>query len=96
MTSLHTINKAPSSQLLETCSQTLSDGDAIIFIEDGVYHVQSSSLLDGVSKEINLFVLREDLSARGLQDDSSGRTDSVGYRGFVKLCTEYDKVISWF
>lgn len=96
MSSLHTINKAPSSQLLRTCCQTLNDGDAIIFIEDGVYHIRYESLLNDVSKDVSLFTLREDLSARGLLDNSNSRADIVGYRRFVELCTEYDKVISWF
>ena len=41
MSSLHTINRSPDSNLLESCIKVVSAGDAILFIEDGVYHCTS-------------------------------------------------------
>lgn len=96
MSTLHTINQTPSSKLLESCCQTLNDGDAILFIEDGVYHIRDNAILDAVSKDVSLYCLKEDLAARGLQDNNSNLVDIISCRKFVALCTEHDKVVSWF
>lgn len=96
MTCLHTISKAPSSGLLETCSSTLKKGDGIVFIEDGVYYCLNNSLCTLNNMELEIFGLKEDLSARGLINRSHKEAEIIGYDRFVDLCCHYDKVVNWF
>ncbi|NKB31742.1 MAG: sulfurtransferase complex subunit TusB [Pseudomonadales bacterium] len=96
MSSLHTISRSPRSQLLESCLASISDDDAILFIEDGVYHCANQDLLSKIPAKINCFGLKEDISARGLKVAEESSLDIANYRKFVELCTQYDKVISWF
>ena len=96
MSILHTVSQSPKSKLLESCLNAISDGDAILFIEDGVYYCHREYLLEKVSDVVTCFGLREDLMARGLQINGSSNIETVSYRKFVQLCAKYDKVISWF
>lgn len=96
MSTLFTINKAPSHALLQASKRMLSEGDAILFLEDGVYHAIDEQALAGVPEQVSVFCLKEDLQARGLQARLAAQVVSVNYRKFVGLCTEYDKVVSWF
>ena len=95
MSTLHTISKPPSSQLLTQCLSTISKGDAILFLEDGVYYC-STDKLDLSVPEISLFGLREDIAARGIQDRICGDIRPVTMRHFVELCCTHEKVINWF
>lgn len=96
MSTLHTLNKAPSAQLLASCIKTLRKGDGLIFIEDGVYHVLESALLESIPAKVAVYALREDISARGLTDKCDESVELVGYRHFVELCVEHEKIVSWF
>jgi tRNA 2-thiouridine synthesizing protein B len=95
---LHTINKSPfESTTFETCIRFLLPGDPILFIEDGVYAVQSgnkfSSAIGGILKNNPVFALQPDLDARGITALAEG-VGSVDYEGFVSLVEEH-QVNSW-
>jgi sulfur relay protein TusB/DsrH len=96
MSTLHTISKSPKSQLLSECLMLASDGDGILFIEDGVYYCANNESLENLTAEITCFSLKEDLDARGLKLNDSDSVSLVNYRKFVALCENYDKVVSWF
>ena len=96
MSCLHTINKAPSAQLLNSCSNTLQKGDAILFIEDGIYHALETALPEFIPEGVAIYALREDICARGLQEKCQEFVEIIAYRNFVELCVEHDKVVSWF
>ena len=96
MNILHTVSQSPKSHLLESCLNTVSDGDAILFIEDGVYYCKREDLLGQISDTAKCFGLKEDLMARGLQIKGESTAENASYRKFVELCVNYDKVISWF
>lgn len=96
---LHTINKSPfETTTFETCVRFLLPGDPVLFIEDGVYAVQSgnkfSPVIAGILKNNPLFALRPDLDARGVTAIAEG-VESVDYEGFVALVEEH-QVNSWF
>ncbi len=95
MSALHTISGSPSSGLLDSCLKLICPGDGILFIQDGVYYGCPPYLLDCVSRDNAIFALREDLLARGVLSNLTERIDPVGYRRFVELTIDYDKVISW-
>jgi len=96
VSTLFTINKAPSSKLLDSCLRTAMSGDCILFIEDGVYHGISAKALSRIPEDIDVYSLKEDIIARGLVDRAKDRSQSANYRRFVQLCTEHSKVVSWF
>lgn len=96
MSSLHTLSRSPASALLRDCLKTLGKGDAILFIEDGVYHCLQPELLQEIPARIKVFALREDLQARGLVDRLPEAIDSISSKRFVALCCDHDKVINWF
>ena len=100
MSTLHTINKSPFDRnSLDSCLRVISDSDAILFIEDGVYAATGTSFADAVKAAANsnsVYVLGPDLSARGMREDGIVEgVKVVDYEGFVDLVTEYDKVNSW-
>ncbi len=96
---LHTINKSPySSAIFNDCLRLCSDGDAILFIEDGVYATQQgtdSYQLIEQHPEVNFFALAPDLEARGLTSDQA-KVLTVDDNGFVELAVKYQKVQSWY
>ena len=98
---LHVVNKSPfEKNCLESCARLSQSDSCILLIEDGVY----GALVDGEASEVvqtclkdrSVCVLREDLQARGVQEDRivSG-VEVVDYAGFVRLAVQHDKVQSW-
>ncbi|MEA1888273.1 MAG: sulfurtransferase complex subunit TusB [Pseudomonadota bacterium] len=100
MSTLHTINKSPFDRnSLDSCLRVISDGDAILLIEDGVYAATGTSFSDTVkaaAQSHSVYVLGPDLSARGMKEDGIVEgVKVVDYEGFVDLVTEHDKINSW-
>jgi tRNA 2-thiouridine synthesizing protein B len=100
MSTLHTINKSPFDRnSLDSCLRVISDDDALLFIEDGVYAATGTSFSKAVqaaAKSHAVYVLGPDLSARGMKEDGIVEgVKVVDYEGFVDLVTENDKVNSW-
>jgi len=84
---------------LDSCLRVISDDDALLFIEDGVYAATGTSFSKAVqaaAKSHAVYVLGPDLSARGMKEDGIVEgVKVVDYEGFVDLVTENDKVNSW-
>lgn len=96
MATLHTINQSPDRQLLGQCLPVCSPGDALLFIEDGVYHGIQSAELARLPEKMPVFVLREDARARGLQERIPRRCEQVSMRKFVQMCCDFDRIVSWY
>ncbi len=95
---LHTINKSPfDTSTMETCFRFLQPGDPVLFIEDGVYAVQSGNRFEAgigeVMKNNQVYALKPDLDARGI-DSVTGGVRTVDYDGFVGLVEEH-RMNSW-
>jgi tRNA 2-thiouridine synthesizing protein B len=101
MSTLNIINKSPFDRnSLESCIAVLSDGDAILLTEDGVYAATSgtsfSDAVKAAADSHSVYVLGPDLSARGMKEDRIVEgVNVVDYDGFVDLVTEHDKANSW-
>lgn len=90
MSTLHIVSCSPfSSDSLLRCLSLLSQGDTVLFIENGVYILTCPEQLP---PEINCYVLKEDLAARGL---SATDMQTAGYADFVRLVCEHDNSVSW-
>ena len=93
MPTLHTLNKASLDHTAsKDCFRALEKGDALVLIEDGVYLTQRNRI---VKKSVAIFALQHDLHLRGLSP-MQGRIQIIDDAAFVELCTQYDKIISWF
>jgi tRNA 2-thiouridine synthesizing protein B len=82
---LHVFN-----QPITALPAVISAGDAILLIENAVYGQLNG---DNCRPDVKLFALEADLKARGVTAQSDLMV--IDYAGFVSLCTEYDKVVSW-
>jgi tRNA 2-thiouridine synthesizing protein B len=96
MSCLHTISQSPKQELLQTCATVLQAGDAVLFLEDGVYHCMHYADWPPLDRAVHVYGLHADMQARGVLSRSPKTIEVVDYNGFVALCAEYDKVVSWF
>lgn len=99
MTTLHTINKAPSdTSLWQSCLSAILPGDALLMIENGVYAASQTSITRQLQSmhDVSLYLLSADIEARGLTDQI--RTDAalIDDLHFVELSCQHAKVVSWF
>lgn len=89
---LHLIQRSPfSSTTLSDCLNILGNEDSLLFMQDGVYIQNHPTLPDIINP---VYVLQDDLKARGLLTSTLGK--SINYQEFVLLCTQHEKVISWY
>jgi tRNA 2-thiouridine synthesizing protein B len=97
---LHTVNKSPfEHQALETCLRFARQGSAVLLIEDGVYAAARDT---AVAKDIQqaltrvqVYALKPDVEARGMQNRVMDGVRLVDYGGFVDLVVEHNAVQSW-
>ena len=83
---LHTINKVAG---LALCQHLIAAGDKVVLLEDGVY-------LGLQPLAFSIYAIRLDVEARGLVGRPKEPVELIDYSDFVSLCTEADKVCSWF
>lgn len=89
---LHLIQRSPfSSTTLSDCLNIVGDKDSLLFMQDGVY-IQNHPNLPSINNSV--YFLQDDIEARGLRVGSIGK--SINYQEFVQLCTQHEKVISWY
>lgn len=94
---LHILNKSPEHEAaLSKCFHTLSKGDKILFIEDGVYcALTSAHTINAIAPDIDLFALEPDITARGLTPHLSPRIKVIDFDGFVMLTETCTTSVSW-
>lgn len=101
MSKLHTVNKSPfENRSLESCLAHVSDGSALLLIEDGVFGALRGTPFEtkvsGATKKLSVYVLGPDLEARGMQAQNVlDGVKVVDYAGFVDLAVQHDCVQSW-
>ncbi len=97
---LHIVNKSPSERnALESCLRFGRNGSAVLLSEDGVYAVTCGNAAEPKVREamrqMQVYALRPDLEARGMQDAVIDGVTLVDYGGFVDLVAEHNTVQSW-
>lgn len=102
MTTLHILNKSPQHAFpASQCRQFYSQGDAILLIEDAVYH----ALPDTFNKLCKamafttpppIYALKDDLDARGIFSSADKDIKVVSYHEFVELTMQHNKTSSWY
>ena len=99
-TMLHTVNKSPfDNATLQTCLKFARQGSAVLLIEDGVYAAAKdtavSRQMQEALKSVQIYALKPDVEARGLQTRVMDGIRLVDYEGFVDLVVEHSAVQSW-
>lgn len=94
---LHIVNRAPDAgRAVQQALSAMTTDDRLLLIEDGVQGALPS-LVDGFSGiEGRLYVLREDLEARGLVSRHDDRVTVVDVDGFVTLTEQAEQTLSWY
>lgn len=96
MTCLHTINRSPDSNLLASCLKLIRAGDAVLFIEDGVYYCNAKATIENIGESVKVYGLREDMLARATLAKTMDSIEPIDTNRFVELCCQHDKIVSWF
>jgi sulfur relay protein TusB/DsrH len=72
--------------------QLINQEDALLLLDDGVYHLLRHNTWDFPKK---VFVLSVDANVRGVDYEAVAGVEVVDYARFVALCCEYNQAISW-
>ncbi|MEQ4584947.1 MAG: sulfurtransferase complex subunit TusB [Pantoea agglomerans] len=94
---LHTLMHSPAHSDLETLLLMAGAGDDLLLLQDGVLAALAGSraLMRLSESEATLWVLDEDVQARGLAGQISTSVQSIDYNGFVTLTIRHQQQIVW-
>lgn len=94
---LHTLRHSPWQSDISELSRMLQAGDDLLLIQDGV-----NAALDGgryleslLNAPITIYVLEDDIRARGLSAQISGSVVRVDYTDFVRLTVKHSAQMAW-
>lgn len=92
---LHIVSTSPfASQALAQCLARMAAEDGLLLIQDGVYLLTEHQLPPQIAGSSKLFVLSEDMQARGLNCVHPD-INVIDYGQFVALTLAYPHTLSW-
>ena len=93
---LYKVHQSPfEHQALSQCIDRLTSDDGLLLVQSACYAAgNTNALSEKLSKVNNLYVLSDDLLARGIECQLKN-CQPIDYNRMVELCLEYDQVISW-
>lgn len=94
---LHTLRHSPWHCDITSLLRLLREGDALLLIADGVQAaVEGNRFLEMLTRApISVYVLEEDINARGFSAQISTSVISVDYTGFVRLTIKHAGQMAW-
>ncbi|MGJ0192838.1 sulfurtransferase complex subunit TusB [Pantoea sp. RRHST58] len=94
---LHTLMHSPWYSDLDTLLLLLTAEDDLLLLQDGVLGALegSSALSRLLTSPATLWVLTEDVIARGLSGQISAKIRPVDYTGFVTLTEKHRQQMTW-
>jgi len=94
---LHTLMTSPFRCDVAALRRLLADGDDVLLLQDGVIAaLEGSPALEALlNAPISLYVLQEDVEARGLSAQISTNVTTVGYTDFVALVVKNPQQMTW-
>lgn len=94
---LHTLMTSPFRCDIAALLRLLGDGDDVLLLQDGVIAaLEGNPALEALlNAPISLYVLQEDVEARGLSAQISTNVVSVGYTNFVALVVKNPQQMTW-
>lgn len=94
---LYTVNKSPSTNILDSVLRIAPGGAPILLYEDGVYAAapgaKRAPTVTGALENHPVYALDADLEARGIGKVLDG-IQVIGYDGFVELVEQHN-VAPW-
>jgi len=96
--SLHIVSKSPfANSALADCLRVCGEQAVIVLIEDAVNAALANTewVLQLKTAAHAVFVLSEDIDARGLTALIETSFTIVDYAGFVQLCCDHTPIVSW-
>ncbi len=94
---LHTLTASPFKTDLAAIVRLFAAGDDVLLIQDGVLAaIEGTRGLEILQKApISLYVLEEDVVARGLSAQISTSVATVSYTDFVALTVKNPQQMTW-
>ncbi|MFS2221869.1 sulfurtransferase complex subunit TusB [Pantoea sp. B65] len=94
---LHTLMNSPFQCDFALMLRMLKTGDELLLLQDGVLAALEGSqpLTALLAAPVTLYVLREDVDARGLFAQISAKVTPVSYNDFVALAVKHPQQITW-
>ncbi|WP_439214179.1 sulfurtransferase complex subunit TusB [Duffyella gerundensis] len=94
---LFTLMRSPYQIDLDILLQALTAEDALLLLQDGVTAaVEKSRFLPRLTAcSAQLYVLQEDVAARGLVAQISTNFAVIDYNGFVTLTIKHQQQVAW-
>lgn len=94
---LHTLRTSPWHADISGITRLMDDGDDLLLIADGVLAaVENGRFLEILrAAPISIYVLNEDVQARGLCAQISSDVIMVSYTDFVRLTVKHASQIAW-
>ncbi|MEI2267329.1 sulfurtransferase complex subunit TusB [Erwinia sp. CGal63] len=94
---LHTLIHSPFQCDFNAMLRLLAAGDDVLLLQDGVLAaLEGSQALESLRlAPISLYVLQEDVMARGLSAQISSIATAVSYTEFVALTVKQTQQIAW-
>lgn len=94
---LHVLTVSPFKTDLTAIVRIFAAGDDVLLIQDGVLAaIEGTRGLEFLLQApISLYVLEEDIVARGLSAQISTRVTTVGYTDFVALTVRNPQQMTW-
>lgn len=90
MSTLHILHRLPAGRLPAALARSLAPGDVLLLTGDGVYAALAAQPLPAPAH-----ALEPDVRARGLLSRWPAAVPLVDHGGFVALCVQHDKSVSW-
>lgn len=94
---LHTLINSPFKCDFNAMLRLLAEGDEVLLLQDGVLAaLEGSHALESLrAAPISLYVLQDDVIARGLSAQISSSAAAVSYTEFVALTVKQTQQMTW-
>jgi tRNA 2-thiouridine synthesizing protein B len=94
---LYTLLQSPWQCDLDSLLLLLQEGDDLLLLQDGVTAALAGSqvLIRLSASPAKLWVLEEDVAARGLIEQISTKVARLDYTGFVALTAKHQQQVAW-
>ncbi|WP_380183401.1 sulfurtransferase complex subunit TusB [Kalamiella sp. sgz302252] len=94
---LHTLITSPFKSDFNAMLRMLAKGDEVLLLQDGVLAaLEGSQALEMLRlAPISLYVLQDDVMARGLSAQISASATAVSYTEFVALTVKQTQQMAW-
>lgn len=94
---LYTLLQSPWQCDLDSLLLLLQEGDDLLLLQDGVTAALADSqmLIKLSASPATLWVLEEDVAARGLAEQISTKVARLDYTGFVAMTAKHQQQVAW-